>query len=73
MPLYQIPTSATHFEIAKSRDGSFLVVSHTTGTEGVAIPCRDEAQANEVCAKLNRRDHDGQIEVPLAGLYDSDA
>lgn len=68
MPLYQIPPTATRFEIAMSKDGSFLVVSDTRGTEGVAIPCRDEAQANDVCAKLNRQEHDGQIDVPLFGF-----
>lgn len=68
MPLYEIPSSATHFEIAKAKDGSFLVVSDTRGTEGVAIPCRDEAQATEVCAKLNRKEHDGHIDVPLFGF-----
>jgi hypothetical protein len=68
MPLYQIPPTATHFEIAQSKDGSYLVVSDTKGTEGVAIPCRDESQANEVCAKLNRGDHDGTIDAPLFGL-----
>jgi hypothetical protein len=68
MPLYQIPTTATRFEIAKSKDGAYLVVSDTKGTEGVAILCRDEAQANEVCAKLNQKDHDGTIDVPLFGL-----
>lgn len=70
MPLYQIPASATRFEIARSKEGSFLVVSDTRGIEGVAIPCRDEAQANDVCARLNRQEHDGQIDVPLLGPGD---
>ena len=68
MPLYQIPPTATRFEIAKSKDGSYLVVSDTRGTEGVAIPCRDEAQANDVCAKLNQKQHSGTIDVPLWGI-----
>lgn len=68
MPLYQIPSTAKRFEIAKSKDGSVIVVSDTKGTEGVVIPCRDEAQANDVCGKLNRGEHDGQIDVPLFGI-----
>lgn len=72
MPLYQIPLSAKRFEIARSKDGSYIVVSDTKGTEGVVIPCRDEAQANEVCEKLNRGEHDGQIDVPLFGITLSD-
>ncbi|MFT3784643.1 MAG: hypothetical protein QM770_00565 [Tepidisphaeraceae bacterium] len=68
MPLYQIPSTATRFEIVCGKDGSFLVVSQTTGTDGVAIPCKDEAQATEVCDRLNRGQHDGQIDVPLFGV-----
>ena len=70
MPLYQIPSTATRFEIAKSKDGSFLVVSDTKGTEGVMIPCRDEAQATDVCGRLNKKDHAGEIDVPLFGFSD---
>ncbi len=68
MPLYQIPPTATRFEIARSKEGSFIVVSDTRGTDGVVIPCRDEAQAEELCAKLNRKDHAGEVDVPLFGL-----
>ena len=68
MPVYEIPATATRFEIARARDGACLVVSATKGTGGVAIPCRDEAQAADVCARLNRGDHDGTIDVPLFGL-----
>lgn len=68
MPIYQIPDDADAFEIVRSRDGSFAVVSETGGFRGVVIPCRDEAQANDVCDRLNRGDHDGTIDVPLFGL-----
>ena len=68
MPLYQIPPDAKRFEVARSKDGSFLVVSDTRGTAGVAIPCRDEPQASDVCGRLNRGEHDGAIDVPLFGL-----
>ena len=68
MPIYQIPAAARHFEIVRGKDGSFLVVSQTSGTEGVAIPCRDEAQATDVCSRLNRGDHTGAVDVPLFGL-----
>ena len=68
MPIYQIPATATRFEIARAKDGAFLVVSDTRGTAGVAIPCRDESQATDVCTRLNRGDHDGTIDVPLFGL-----
>ena len=65
MPVYQIPAIATRFEIARAKDDAFLVVSDTRGTAGVMIPCRDEAQAADVCARLNRGDHGGEIDIPL--------
>ena len=68
MPVYQIPSAATRFEIARAKDGALLVVSDTRGVEGVAIPCRDAAQADDVCGRLNRGEHDGTIDVPLFGL-----
>jgi hypothetical protein len=65
MPRYQIPPTLTRFEIVRSPRGEFMVVSETSGQGGVAIPCRDEPQAQEVCDRLNRRDHDGSIDVPF--------
>lgn len=68
MPIYEIPDHADEFEIVRSKDGSFAVVSETGGIRGVVIPCRDEAQAEDVCDRLNRGEHDGTIDVPLFGL-----
>ena len=65
MPVYQIPHAAKRFEIARGKDGSYVVVSETTGVGGVAIPVADERQAQDVCDRLNRGDHDGTVEVPL--------
>ena len=67
MPVYEIPPTAKRFEIARGRDGSYVVVSETTGTAGVAIPVRDEQQANEICTRLNRGEHEGKIEVSQFG------
>lgn len=64
MPLYQIPPDARQFEIVKSKDGDYLIVSQTTGQAGVAIPVHDEQQAQEICDRLNRGDHEGTIDVP---------
>ena len=68
MPTYEIPPTATRFVIARANGGAILVVSDTSGTRGVASPCRDEAQARDVCARLNAGGHGGAIEVPLVGL-----
>ncbi|HEX2971745.1 MAG TPA: hypothetical protein VHP11_05400 [Tepidisphaeraceae bacterium] len=66
MPVYQIPPDARQFEIVKSKSGEYMVVSETTGQAGVAIPVHSEEQAHEVCDRLNRGQHDGTIDVPLA-------
>lgn len=68
MPIYEIPPDARRFEIVRSKEGSLMVVSDTRGTGGVAIPVRSDAQAQEVCDRLNRGDHDGSVDVPLFGL-----
>jgi hypothetical protein len=65
MPLYTIPPTFKRFEIVRGKAGDFMVVSETTGKAGVAIPCKDERQAQDVCDRLNRGDHDGTIDVPL--------
>ena len=64
MPVYEVPPTARRFEIVKGRGGEYLVVSETTGRGGVTIPVRDERQAEELCARLNRGEHDGTVEVP---------
>lgn len=67
MPVYQIPPTARRFEVVKGKASDFLVVSETTGRGGVAIPVRDERQAEDLCGRLNRGEHDGTIEVNLTG------
>ena len=64
MPVYEVPPTARRFEIVKAKAGEYLVVSETTGRAGVAIPVRDEKQAEELCGRLNRGEHDGKVEVP---------
>ena len=67
MPRYQIPPTARRFEVVRGKAGDFLVVSETTGVAGVAIPVADLQQAEDVCDRLNRGDHDGTIEVRQFG------
>lgn len=63
MPVYEIPPAAKRFEIVKSKAGEYLVVSETTGRAGVVIPVRDQQQAEALCDRLNRGEHDGRVEV----------
>ena len=67
MPVYQIPPNAKRFEVVRGKAGDFMVVSETTGTAGVAIPAADQRQAEDLCDRLNRGDHDGRIEVRQFG------
>ena len=67
MPLYQIPDGAKHFEVVRGKAGDYMVVSETTGVAGVAIPAADERQAQDICDRLNRGDHDGTVEVRQFG------
>lgn len=63
MPVYEIPSTAKRFEIVSGQAGDLMVVSETTGRAGVVIPLRDADQAQNVCDRLNRGQHDGRIEV----------
>ena len=67
MPVYQIPPAAKRFEVVRGKAGDFMVVSETTGVAGVAIPAADQRQAEELCDRLNRGDHDGTVEVRQFG------
>ena len=67
MPLYQIPPTAKRFEVVRGKAGDYMVVSETTGVAGVAIPVADQRQAEDVCDRLNRGDHDGTIGVRQFG------
>ncbi len=67
MPVYEIPPAAKRFEVVRGKDGTYLVVSETTGTAGVAIPAADERQAAELCGRLTRGEHDGRVEVRQFG------
>ncbi|MEM1012619.1 MAG: hypothetical protein AAGI46_10430 [Planctomycetota bacterium] len=63
MPVYAVPPSLTKFVVAKGSDGSFVVTSETD--RSFVIPCRDQAQAEAICSKLNAGDHDGTLQVDL--------
>ncbi|HEX8904176.1 MAG TPA: hypothetical protein VF771_05000 [Longimicrobiaceae bacterium] len=32
-----------------------------TGRNSFSLPCRDRAQAEELCRRINEHDHDGEI------------
>ena len=63
MALYKIPKNAGNFSVVTAVGGHYCVWNRKTGKQQVLIPLRDRRRAQEVCDKLNRREHDGQIEV----------
>ena len=67
MPVYSIPDDAGPFVVVRGNDGNFAVADEraTGGPGHVFIPCRDEAQAKELCDRLSRGDHDGTVQVNL--------
>ena len=73
MPVYTVPQDAGPFVVARSRDGEFTVVEEAALSPlpaaalrvPLVIPCRDEPQARGLCEQLNRREHDGTVQVDL--------
>jgi hypothetical protein len=63
MPIYHVPTNLRKFDVAKGKDGSFVVFSREDET--VVIACRDESQAIDVAAKLRKPDREEAIQVNL--------
>jgi superfamily II DNA helicase RecQ len=61
MARYLIPGNAGRFRSEIARAGNFMVINEKTGKNQVIIPCRDRKQAEEICSRLNRGDHDGEI------------
>ena len=73
MPVYEVPEDAGPFVVVRGKSGDWAVAEAALAEAGkvaaklgaVFIPCRDEAQAEEVAAKLNAGEHDGQVRVDL--------
>ncbi len=63
MALYRIPQNAGKFTVVTAQGGHFCVWNRKTGRHEVAIPVRNRKQAQEICDRLNRKDHNGTIEV----------
>jgi hypothetical protein len=63
MALFKIPKKAGKFTVVTAQGGHFCVWNRKSGRQEVIIPIRSRKQADEVCAKLNRGEHDGEIEV----------
>jgi hypothetical protein len=63
MASYQIPQNAGKFQVVVASGGHYAVWNGKHGRLEVSIPVKTKKQAREICAKINRKDHDGTIEV----------
>lgn len=63
MATYQIPKNAGKFTVVVARGGHFSVWNRKQGREEISIPVRTRKQADLICARLNRGDHNGKISV----------
>lgn len=44
--------------------GNYIVINDRTGKNQVIIPCETRGDAEELCDRLNRGDHNGQVHTP---------
>jgi hypothetical protein len=61
MARIQIPENPGTFRIITSYAGTPLVLNDKTGKKRIRIACKSQKQAEELCTRLNRGDHDGQV------------
>ncbi len=63
MALYTIPQNSGKVRVSMYLGGKYAVWNGKFGKHELRILCRDRKQANEVAGIINRREHDGTIEV----------
>ena len=63
MATYSIPANAGKFIVVVARGGHFAVWNRKSGKGEVTIPVKTKQQADEICRKINRGEHDGKISV----------
>jgi hypothetical protein len=65
MALYKVPKNLGKVRVAMGLGGRFTVWNGKQGPGEFVILCRDRKQADEVCRKLNAKEHKGEISVPI--------
>lgn len=63
MARYFIPKNLGKVRVAMFLGGKFAVWNGKTGKGEFRILCKDRKQAQEVAGKINRKEHEGEIEV----------
>ena len=63
MARYEIPEKVGKVRVAMALGGKFAVWNGKQGEGEFRIVCRNRKEAQEIADKINRKDHDGSIEV----------
>ncbi len=63
MARIEIPPNVGRVRVAMGLGGVFKVWNGKFGQHEFSISCRNRKQAEEIVAKINRKEHDGVIEV----------
>lgn len=63
MALYSIPPNTGKVRVAMFLGGKFAVWNGKSGQHEFRILCKDRKQAIEVAGIINKKQHDGSIEV----------
>ena len=61
MPHITLPKHPGLFRVAIARAGNYIVLNDKTGKSEIIIACRDKKEADDLCERLNKGDHKGQI------------
>jgi hypothetical protein len=61
MAEYYIPKNPGTFRVVIGKAGNPIVTNDKSGRGKVLIACKTQQQAETLCEKLNRGDHDGVV------------
>jgi hypothetical protein len=61
--LVKVPSNTGKVRVAMSLGGKYTVWNGKQGKHEFAIICRNRKQAMEIAAKINGRQHNGEVEV----------
>lgn len=63
MARYTLPTNIGKVRVVMALGGKYAVWNGKEGNGEFRIFCRTKKQAEEIAHKINRKEHDGSIEV----------
>ena len=63
MARYEIPKNLGKVRVAMALGGKYAVWNGKQGRDEFRILCRNRKEATEIAAKINRKEHEGFIQV----------